>query len=129
MKIQINAYQKFLKHESKIYKIGDIRLYQALDLRDLGAAIFAFLFVLIVTRILPLLAQLPFIIKYAVLPLGIVYLFRKAKFDGKNTIIFIFDYIVYLFNCRQRYQFFKMVPGGTDGKFQIRWSVACRTWR
>lgn len=129
MKVQINAYQKFLKHESKIYKIGDIRLYQALDLRDLGAAIFALLFVLVATSIIPLLSQLPFVIKYVGLPLGMVYLFRKAKFDGKNTIIFIFDYIVYLLNCRQRYQFFKAVSSDTNKKFQVKWSVACRTWR
>lgn len=129
MKVQINAYQKFLKHESKIYKIGDIRLYQALDLRDLGAAIFALLFVLVATSIIPLLSQLPFVIKYVGLPLGMVYLFRKAKFDGKNTIIFIFDYIVYLLNCRQRYQFFKTVSSDTNKKFQVKWSVACRTWR
>lgn len=94
--ILLRTYNKAWKFERKVYAIDDIRLPFPVNPDEIVYLVCGFLLTLGILKVLPFLNGIPFIIKYLVLPYGLMKFLTKKKFDGKLPHRFLIGYIDYV---------------------------------
>ena len=99
-KIILRTYGKIWNHEKKIYSIDNIKLLVPINPSELlyfavGLAIAALL------SNIPIFAAIPVMVRYLLLPFGLMKFLTKKKLDGKMPHHFLIGYLRYLMQPRE----------------------------
>ena len=95
-KIVLRTYKSTWKCERKLYAIDRIRLPIPVNLDDAAYLALGLLITILLLKIFPFLNEIPFIIRYILLPYGLMKFLTKKKFDGKLPHKFLIGYLEYL---------------------------------
>lgn len=95
-KVVLRTYNSTWKFERKIYAIDKIRLLVPINIDDAAYLLIGLLITILLLKIFPFLNQIPFIIRYVLLPWGLMKFLTKKKFDGKLPHRFLLGYLEYL---------------------------------
>lgn len=95
-KVLLRSYNRAWKYERKIYAIDKLRLIIPIAVEELEYFVVGLLLTLMLLKILPFLNELPFIIRFLLLPYGLMKFLTKKKFDGKPAHKFLIGYVQYL---------------------------------
>lgn len=102
----LRTYKSVWKVPKKIYSIDNIKLLFPINPEEMLYFLVSEAIAFILFKILPFLNGLPFILKYAALPYGIMKFLTKQKLDGKLPHKFFIDYLIFVFSPKKgaRYQ-------------------------
>lgn len=127
--VKIQSYQNIWSYEKRIYTLFDMVLPTSISVPE-------FLYFTVVELIiiflnaafrLPSFGQMGFLIKYAVLPYGIMRLLKYNKLDGKHPIAFFKDYIKFFLAKKRQYEFFRDVTNVPEAQeYIIQWQCSYR---
>jgi hypothetical protein len=92
----LRTYSGTWKFERKIYAIDKIRLLVPINVDDAAYLILGLLITILLLKIFPFLNHIPAIIRYGLLPWGLMKFLTKKKFDGKLPHRFLIGYLEYL---------------------------------
>lgn len=95
-KVILRAYNSAWKYEKKLYAIDKIRLLVPINVDDAAYFVLGLLITMLLLKIFPFLNGIPFIIRYVMLPYGLMKFLTKKKFDGKLPHKFLMGYLEYL---------------------------------
>lgn len=95
-KVVLRTYNSTWKFERKIYAIDKIRLLVPINIDDAAYLILGLLITILLLKVFPFLNEIPFIIRYVLLPWGLMKFLTKKKFDGKLPHRFLLGYLEYL---------------------------------
>lgn len=95
-KVVLRTYNSTWKFERKIYAIDKIRLLVPVNVDNAAYLILGLLITVLLLKIFPFLNGIPFIIRYILLPYGLMKFLTKKKFDGKLPHRFLIGYLEYL---------------------------------
>lgn len=95
-KVVLRTYNSTWKFERKIYAIDKIRLLVPINIDDAAYLILGLLITIFLLKVFPFLNGIPFIIRYVLLPWGLMKFLTKKKFDGKLPHRFLLGYLEYL---------------------------------
>lgn len=93
-KLTIYSYRKLWKFERKIYSFQNVKFIAPIDINSALYFMLA-LGVMFLLNKLPVVAGIPFVIKWVVLPYGFMKFIETVKLDGKNPILYIAGCIRY----------------------------------
>lgn len=125
-KIKLYSYSKVWTVEKKIYAIQNIVLpvpIKPYALLSFGGGI---VFMLLVGKLIPAIAAIPSIIRFAIIPYGISNYFMKKKLDGKNPIKYFVGCIRYLIKDRNVFLegFTEHSNYAETAKVKLNWSCS-----
>lgn len=92
----LRTYSGTWKFERKIYAIDKIRLLVPINVDDAAYLILGLLITILLLKLFPFLNHIPAIIRYGLLPWGLMKFLTKKKFDGKLPHRFLLGYLEYL---------------------------------
>lgn len=92
----LRTYGGIWKYEKKLYAIDKIRLLIPVAVNDAGYFLLGLLITVLLLKIFPFLNGIPVIIRYILLPWGLMKFLTKKKFDGKLPHRFLLGYLEYL---------------------------------
>lgn len=95
-KIMLRSYNRAWKYDRKLYAIDKIRLIIPINVDDAVYLAAGVLITILLLKIFPFLNEIPFIIRYVLLPYGLMKFLTKKKFDGKLPHKFLIGYFTYL---------------------------------
>lgn len=95
-KVVLRTYNSTWKFERKIYSIDKIRLLVPINIDDAVYLIMGLLITILLLKLFPFLNHIPFIIRYVLLPWGLMKFLTKKKFDGKLPHKFLLGYLEYM---------------------------------
>lgn len=95
-KIILRTYNRVWKYDRKIYALDSVRLPFPINPGDAIYFIIGLLITSILLKLLPFLNVIPFILRYSLLPYGLMKFLTKKKFDGKLPHMFLKGYMDYL---------------------------------
>ena len=121
-KIVLRAYNHAWKYERKLYAFDKIRLPVPINVDDAAYLALGFFITVLLLKIVPFLNGIPFIIRYILLPYGLMKFLTKKKFDGKLPHKFLMGYLEYL-TLPKSFSRFQNCPEYKKGRFT---SVAFR---
>lgn len=122
--VKIFSYKKVWKVEKKIYSISNINLPVPVNPYDLGAFLGIALFMLLLGKIIPIVAAIPTVIRFVIIPYGISHYLMKMKLDGKNPFKFWLGCIIYFFTTKGSFlQMFKSYPDKKE-KITLNWKCS-----
>lgn len=93
--VVLRSYPTIWKYEKKLYSIDSIRLWVPVAMNDLLFFTAGLIFVIALSKGIPLFIRIPWIIRYGAIPYGIMKFFTKLKFDGKLPHKFALGYVRY----------------------------------
>lgn len=102
-KVTVYSYSKAWKVEKKIYNIGNLVLPVPVEMWNMIYFAGAVLVVLFLQKMIPVISAMPIVLRFGMLPYGIVYVMRKKKLDGKNPLKYFAGYLIYLFRDKHGY--------------------------
>ncbi len=114
---QIRSYTSIWNVEKVLYAIEDLQLPFPITFSQLGWLVGTFCFVLMFQDMPPLSMIDNVIIKYAAIPIGVMWFMSKKTFDGKKPYSFIRSVLAY--QTRQKVTY----AGKTVKKMQKRKAV------
>lgn len=118
--IILRTYGSVWKIDRKIYSIEGLKLLFPVAINELIYFGISIIITFIVLRILPFLNNLHFIMKFVVMPFGLMKALTTIKLDGKLAHKFIIDYVLFIFSPKQ-YARFKPVNNDKKAiKFDYR---------
>lgn len=97
----IYSYPKAWKLENKIYAIGNYKLIVPLHPRQILYFVTVLLCMLLLSKI-PLIAAMPWVIRFAVVPYVAGNYLLKKKLDGKSPVKYFLSWLQF---CTQRGQY------------------------
>lgn len=92
----LKTYERIWKVEKKFYSIYNLTLPVPIVPIELGFFAGGLALVFVLEAIVPAFKMVPWIIRFGILPYAGTRFLRKKKFDGKNPIKFLADYILFL---------------------------------
>lgn len=102
-KVTLYSYSKVWNVEKKVYALFDVILPAPINPYTIIVFIFVLLGFMCLEQLIPILAKIPTILRYMVLPyLSAQYLMKK-KLDGKNPLKYLLGIILYLITERGFY--------------------------
>lgn len=121
-KITLYSYSKVWRVEKKIYAFGNIILPCPIGIYDLlYFIIFAFIMT-IFGNLIPIITEVPIIIRLVIVPYFAGRFVQKKKLDGKNPIKYFFGYIKYVFVDKGTYiERFNKKNDKTEKEVKINW--------
>lgn len=117
--IILRTYNSVWKIDRKIYSIEGLKLLFPIIVNQLpywGASI---LITFVFIKVIPFFDRLHFVIKYILVPYGIMKFFTSIKLDGKLPHKFMYDYAVFALNSKH-YNRFKPIENVKKVKFDTR---------
>lgn len=111
----LRTYRPVWKFQRKIYSVGNIKLLVPLNPDELLYFIVSVGIVWILVKMIPILGEVPFVLKGAV-AFGIMKFLTKQKLDGKFPHKFFLDFLIYKLS-QKKYEHFKAVTGYGKIKF------------
>lgn len=115
----LRSYTKIWDYERKIYAIFDWQLPMPVNPRELGYFGAICLIMKLLSTVVPPIAAIPFLIRYAMIPYGVTQFLLKKKLDGKRPIPYLRDWVLFLFRRGDRVERFQRISY-PDGKKKIR---------
>lgn len=115
-RVILRTYGGTWKFEIKIYSIGNVTLPVPVPPSEAAYFVLAFLFMILLSKILPFLSVIPFVLKYIVVPFLIMQFLTKKKLDGKSPHKFLLGYLEYTLvqpKCISRFQPFSSYAHGS----------------
>jgi len=103
--IILRTYGSVWKIDRKIYSIDGLRLPFPFVINEFVYLGISIIITFILIKILPFLNNFNFIIKWLVMPFGIMKALTTIKLDGKAAHKFIYDYILFMCSPRQYARF------------------------
>lgn len=95
-KITVYSYTKVWKSEKKIYAIMNWILPAPVNPYEASCLVGCIILLGIISRMLPFLDELPFVIRYMLIPYGCTRYLLKKKLDGKNPILYFLGLMQYV---------------------------------
>lgn len=95
-KVILRTYNRVWKYERKIYTLDTVRLPVPINPSDAIYFILGLLITIMLIKLMPFLNAIPFILRYTILPYGIMKFLTKKKFDGKLPHMFLKSYIEFM---------------------------------
>lgn len=114
--IILRTYSSVWKIDRKIYSIEGLKLLFPIIVNELpywGASI---LITFLLIKVVPFFGKLHFVIKYILVPYGLMKFFTSIKLDGKLPHKFMCDYLIFMLNPKQ-YNRFQPVENIQNVKF------------
>lgn len=101
----LRTYETVWNFERKIHSFEGLKLLIPVSINDalyfgVGLGI-----TLIFTKIIPFFGRINWVIRFGVIPFGIMKYLTKQKLDGKYPHKFFFDFLVYNFSPKKYYKF------------------------
>lgn len=101
----LRTYKSVWSFERKIHSIEGFKLWVPVSISNAGYFILGVLVTLILSKLLPFVNRVPFIVRYLIIPFGVMKYLTKQKVDGKYPHKFFYDLIVYLLSSKRYYRF------------------------
>ncbi len=124
--ITVYTYTKVFNIDNKIYSIWGYALPVPIKPMEILSFVATLLVMIIVSRLMPFILFFPFIIRYGVIPYFVSKILLQKKFDGKNPIRFLIDYIKYLSFKNNLVERNQVISKSSLKKLKINW---CSTRR
>lgn len=127
--VKIQSYQNIWNYEKRIYTLFDMVLPTSISISEFGYFVVVELIVIAVNFVLklPSFGEMGFLIKFAVIPYGVMRLLKYNKLDGKNPIAFFKDYIKFFLKKHKQYEFFRDVSSIPEEQdYIIHWQCSYR---
>lgn len=115
-KVVLRTYNRVWKYERKIYSLDTVRLPVPINPGDAIYFIIGLLITVLLLKLLPFLNVVPLILRYTLLPYGVMKFLTKKKFDGKLPHLFVKAYIEYV-QLPKKISRFQGHAGYGKGKF------------
>lgn len=94
-KIILRSYTSIWKYKKKIYRFEDLKMIIPLALEDLGFFCVGLCIVLLFSKILPVFTTIPFVIRFGLIPFGLMKFLTKKTFDGKKPHRFLIGMLAF----------------------------------
>lgn len=103
--VVLRTYRSVWNFERKIHSFEGIKLLIPVNINDaiyfvIGVAIMA-----VLSRILPFLVKVNWVVRYLIAPFGIMKYLTKQKLDGKYPHKFFCDLLIYVASPKKYYRF------------------------
>lgn len=95
-KVILRTYNRIWKYERKIYALDNVRLPIPINPGEAVYFIIGLFITIFLLKILTFLNVIPFILRYTLLPYGLMKFLTKKKFDGKLPHMFLKGYFEYI---------------------------------
>lgn len=120
----LRTYKNVWKFEREIYSIEGIKLLLPVKPNEVLYFIISVVIAIFLVKLIPFMDKVNFVVKYGLVPLGIMKFLTKQKLDGKLPHKFFLDYIIYKLSPK-RLEGFRSVD---ERKRPIRFStgIVCR---
>jgi len=108
-KVILKTYSKLWNMPFKIYSIDNLKLIVPVKPWEALVFIVCLLFMVLISSIMSFInipISIPWIVKYVLLPYGLMKLVENLKLDGKKPYKFLFDLFIFLLKPK-RYERFK----------------------
>lgn len=110
------TYKPVWKYEKTIHSIGDVKLWFAVPVNDAIYFVVSVCISALLIKFLPFYNRVNWVIKFGVVPFGIMKFLTKQKLDGKMPHKFFIDYVRYKTEPK-KYCRFNAVSNETKYKF------------
>ncbi|HCC34541.1 MAG TPA: hypothetical protein DEQ02_02435 [Ruminococcaceae bacterium] len=125
--MKLNSYEKVWKVEKKIYSLANVHLPFPIKPVEMGYFLATALILFILDKITPLLFFLPALLKYVVMPYGIMKFLLKKKLDGKPPQKYFIDYFRYLLDRKSDLEFYRQTEQQSE-EIKIHWDCTSRNF-
>lgn len=122
----LRTYGSVWKIDRKIYSIEGAKLPFPVSFFDFIYFIFSFLFVVMLSRVIPILGSFHIVIKYVALPMVLTKALTSIKLDGKYPHKFLIGYISFLL-AGKNFSKFRAVT--LDNKVQLCGDTVFREYK
>lgn len=119
-RITLYSYRKVWFIEKKIYAVQNIVLPVPVNPYEILEFIGVVGIIMLFTRIVPALENVPPILRYAAIPYLVVKYLMKLKLDGKNPVKYFVGLIPYIFTKTQYIEHFKAYPNRQES-VKLNW--------
>lgn len=116
-KVRLRTYRQVWEQERVIYQIERVRLPFPVSFRQAGLFGAALGAMLLLSRI-PLVAALPALARYILLPGLITWFLTKQRLDGKEPLRWLFGMLRYAFSPKRLNRLRPMADGGAPRRFR-----------
>ena len=93
--IILRTYSRAWNYEKKVYSFGDMRLPVAVNLTQMGYFFIGLIIAFLMSKI-PIIEEIPVLLRYLLLPFTIMKFLTNFKHDGKLPLKWIKDWFKYL---------------------------------
>lgn len=118
--ITLYSYRKVWFVEKKIYAIQNITLPFPVNPYEVLEFLIVVGVVLLLSRMAPVVENVPVVLRYAVLPYVTVKYLMKLKLDGKNPVKYFCGLIPYLFHKKCYIEHFRVYRREAE-KVKLNW--------
>ncbi len=112
----LRSYRSVWKHERKIHSIEGIKLLFPVSPNEVIYFGVSLLIAVGLTKVVPFLDRVHFIVKYAALPFALMKFLTKQTLDGKMPHKFFFEWAVFLLSPKKLARF-KPIQEGNKVRF------------
>ncbi|MGE5629650.1 MAG: TcpE family conjugal transfer membrane protein [Caulobacteraceae bacterium] len=101
----LRTYKSVWRIDQKIYSIEGLKLLFPVSPNEVLYFTVSVAISILMIKLIPLYGNLHFVIKYVMVPYGIMKFLTKQKLDGKMPHKFFVDFIIYKLNPKKYYHF------------------------
>ena len=101
----LRTYKSVWSFERKIHSIEGLKLLIPVSINDALYFGVGLLLSLLMTKIIPLFSRINWVVRFGIIPFGLMKYLTKQKLDGKYPHKFFFDFFVYLMSPKKFYKF------------------------
>jgi hypothetical protein len=101
----LRSYRSVWKIERKIYSIEGIKLLFPVSPNEVLYFAVSLGIAYLIAKVIPFMGRAHFVLKYVLIPFGIMKFLTKQKLDGKMPHKFFFDYVVFKLGPKKLHKF------------------------
>ena len=120
-KILIRSYRQAWQIENKIYAYGNIKFPIPIQPKAILYWVMIFLVTWLLSLMVPILQEIPMILKYLILPVVLTQFFLKMKLDGKKPHRYFLAWLSHLIHQTHYIERFNSIPPHQDQDFRLSW--------
>ena len=120
----LRTYKNVWKFEREIYSIEGIKLLLPVKPNEVLYFIISVVISMFLVKLIPFMDRVNFVVKYGLIPFGIMKFLTKQKLDGKLPHKFFIDFIIYKLSPKKLERFRPIEESKKPIRFTT--SVVCR---
>lgn len=126
----IKSYGKVFKIEKKVRSVFDLRLPFAVTARQIGYFSIILVILMLINALTPIFNFLGWwLIRYIIfvaIAIGVTVVLNIFQMDGKNPVIYFWDYLVFFFTRKDKIYLFRVMKKEND-ILRLNWKCGTRT--
>ncbi len=101
----LRSYPNIWNYKKKIYNIDSIKFIIPIAIEDACFFVASVFILNLIYKILPFIGNLPFVLKWILIPILITKFLTNKKFDGKNPHKYLWGYFKYIISPKKYSRF------------------------